>query len=77
MNESSLTSDPQSKAMQGFGSRKNMLAHRDPLAPFPKCQCGLCFWCKDNQKWDRIFAKFAVQDYGDVRGLFQSALRDI
>ena len=77
MNDSSLRSDPQSKAIQGFGRPKNMFAHRDPLAPYPRCQCGVCSWCKDNEKWDRIFMKFAVHEYGDVKGVFQSTLRDI
>jgi hypothetical protein len=77
MNETSLRSDPQSKVMQGFGRPKNVLAHRDPLAPYPRCGCGLCFQCKDNEKWDRIFTKFAVPEYGDVKGVVQSTLRDI
>jgi hypothetical protein len=50
---------------------------RNPLAPYPRCWCGVCPSCKDNQKWDRIFAKFAVQDYGETKGVFQCALRDI
>lgn len=77
MNDTILTSQPQSKAMRGFGRPKHVLANRDPLAPYPRCQCGSCFWCKDNDKWDRIFAKFAIKSYGEVRGVFQSTLRDI
>jgi hypothetical protein len=33
--------------------------------------------CRDNAKWDRIFAKFEVNDYGDKRGLFGSPLSDL
>ena len=50
---------------------------RDPLSPYPRCKCGTCPMCLDNAKWDRVFAKFAVADYGDVKGMFQSPLRDI
>jgi hypothetical protein len=61
---------------KGIGRPKKM-AHRDPLAPYPRCRCGACAMCKDNAKWDRIFAKFVVNEYTDVRGIFQSALRDL
>ena len=56
---------------------RSRLRRRDPLAPYPRCRCGLCRQCLDNAKWDRIFAKFAVSEYGEERGLFQSPLRDL
>jgi len=33
--------------------------------------------CRDNAKWDRIFAKFVVPEYTDIRGVFQSPLKDV
>ncbi len=53
------------------------LRRRNPLAPYPRCRCGVCARCIDDAKWDRIFAKFSVPEYGEVRGLFQSPLRDL
>jgi len=47
---------------------------RNKLAPYKRCQCGYCRECLDNQKWDRIFAKFEVNVYWDERGVFQSTL---
>ena len=47
---------------------------RGRLAPYPRCRCGLCRECADNDKWDRIFAKFEVKVYWDERGVFQSTL---
>ena len=47
---------------------------RNKLAPYKRCQCGFCRECLDNQKWDRIFAKFEVNVYWDERGVFQSTL---
>ena len=47
------------------------------LRPYQRCMCGLCPMCRDNAKWDRIFAKFEVNDYGDKRGLFGSPLSDL
>ena len=47
---------------------------RGKLAPYPRCRCGLCRECADNEKWDRIFAKFEVKTYWDERGVFQSTL---
>ena len=61
---------------KGIGRPKKM-AHRDPLAPYPRCRCGACAMCKDNEKWDRIFAKFVVNEYTDVKGVFQSPLKDL
>jgi hypothetical protein len=31
----------------------------------------------DDEMWHRVFEKFSVRDYGDVRGMFQSALSDL
>jgi len=61
---------------KGIGRPKKM-AHRDPLAPYPRCRCGACAMCKDNEKWDRIYAKFVVPEYTDVRGMFQSPLKGL
>ncbi len=47
------------------------------LAPYKRCQCGLCRECLDNERWDRIFAKFEVKVYWDEKGTFQSTLRDL
>jgi hypothetical protein len=51
-----------------------------PLPPLPRykrCACGNCKECVDNEKWDRIFAKFEVaeQDNWDTKGLYGSTLR--
>jgi len=32
------------------------------LAPYKRCTCGSCRECRDNAKWDRIFAKFEVKE---------------
>lgn len=77
MSKSSLQSDLQSKTMRGFGRPKKEFGRRDPLAPYPRCKCGRCAMCKDNEKWDRGFAKLSLSDYGDVRGMFQSPLGDL
>ena len=45
-----------------------------PLRPLPRCRCGRCAECLDNERWDRIFARFAAPHSGDVRGMFQSTL---
>lgn len=58
-------------------SPKRTRVRRDPLAPYPRCKCGTCWQCLDNEKWDRIFAKFIVRNYGSPRGVFQSTLRDL
>ena len=47
-----------------------------PLEPYRRCRCGACKTCKDNEKWDRIFAKFELgPDEWETRGFFQSTLR--
>lgn len=47
---------------------------RGKLAPYPRCRCGMCRECADNDKWDRLFAKFEVKTYWDEKGVFQSTL---
>jgi hypothetical protein len=47
-----------------------------PLAPYQRCRCGTCRECQDNQKWDRVFAKFEVkEDNWKTKRFFQSTLR--
>jgi len=47
-----------------------------PLSPYQRCRCGVCRTCLDNEKWDRIFAKFEVSsDEWETKGFFQSTLR--
>lgn len=48
-----------------------------PLRPYARCLCGSCPECRSNAKWDRIFAKFEVKEYGDRVGLFRSPLNDL
>ena len=47
------------------------------LAPHRRCTCNACRECRDNARWDRIFAKFEVksEDNWDTKGIFQSTLR--
>jgi hypothetical protein len=45
------------------------------LAPYQRCTCGSCRACRDNAKWDRIFAKFEVKEH-EVRG-YRSPLEDL
>jgi len=47
------------------------------LEPYRRCRCGQCRECLDNERWDRIFARFHVEHYGDEKGLFQSTLRGL
>jgi len=61
---------------KGIGRPRKTALH-NPLAPYRRCRCGVCSMCKDNAKWDRIFAKFEVSQYTDVKGVFQSPLRDL
>jgi len=47
-----------------------------PLAPYRRCQCGKCRECADNEKWDRVFAKYQTrEDEWETKGFFQSTLR--
>ena len=48
-----------------------------PLRPYRRCACGSCRECRDNEKWDRVFTKFATKEYGQVRGMFRSPLSDL
>jgi hypothetical protein len=43
------------------------------LRPYLRCSCGACRECRDNEKWDRIFEKFAVKDYDDTVRVFSSS----
>lgn len=45
------------------------------LAPYQRCTCGLCPKCRDNARWDRIFAKFEVKER-EPRGMYRCALED-
>jgi hypothetical protein len=54
-------------------------AHAGPLAalvPYQRCKCGSCRECRDNAKWDRIFAKFEIKER-EARSLFRCALEDL
>lgn len=48
-----------------------------PLRPFPRCRCGQCRDCQENDRWDRIFARFEVKQPWEPRGLLQSTLREL
>jgi hypothetical protein len=72
----SLANQVANAPKKGIGRPKKM-AHRHPLAPYPRCRCGACAMCQDNAKWDRIFAKFVITEFRDVRGMFQSPLKDL
>lgn len=37
------------------------------LTPYRRCTCGLYCECKENAKWDRVFAKFELEDYAKER----------
>jgi hypothetical protein len=46
------------------------------LAPYAKCTCGSCRDCRENAKWDRIFAKHATEEH-EEHGLYGCALNDL
>jgi len=47
-----------------------------PLRPYLRCMCRRCPECLENERWDRIFARFATtEDHWETNGLFQSTLR--
>ncbi len=47
-----------------------------PLTPYQRCRCSKCRECTENEKWDRVFAKFATpEDNWETKGFFQSTLR--
>jgi hypothetical protein len=52
------------------------LAALPPLDPYKRCTCGSCRACRDNAKWDRVFAKFEVKET-EVRGLYGCPLVDL
>ena len=60
-----------------FREAEMLQAPLPPLQPYIRCTCGTCRECKDNAKWDRVFEKFAVTQYGEERGLFRSPLSDL
>ena len=69
------------KVRPGARSQPSLCPAREPLAfpplaPYQRCTCGLCRECRDNAKWDRIFAKFEVKEQ-EVYGLFRCALKDL
>jgi hypothetical protein len=45
------------------------------LAPYQRCTCGLCRKCRDNARWDQIFAKFELKER-EMRGMYRCALED-
>ncbi len=47
------------------------------LAPYARCTCGVCRECRSNARWDRIFAKFEVKEWGEKKGFFRSPLDDL
>jgi len=54
----------------------NIRAPLPPLPPYQRCLCRHCNECRDNEKWDRIFAKFETkEDQWETKGMFQSTLR--
>jgi len=64
-----------------MNKRSTSPAVPDMTAPLPRrpnyerCRCGYCRKCRENEKWDRMFAKFEVKEDGwDTNGLFQSTL---
>lgn len=46
------------------------------LPAYVRCSCGTCRECKDNEKWDRIFAKFEVKEQ-EMGSRFRSPLADL
>jgi hypothetical protein len=51
--------------------------YRPPIHKSARCKCGTCASCKDNARWDRIFAeKFADPTYyGGLSVRQQSSLQ--
>ncbi len=47
-----------------------------PLMPYVRCKCGSCRECRENEKWDRIFAKYEIKER-EERGMYQCALNDL
>ena len=47
-----------------------------PLVPYARCTCGACRDCRDNAKWDRIFAKHEIKER-EEHGLYGCPLNDL
>jgi hypothetical protein len=47
-----------------------------PLVPYVRCTCGACRDCRDNAKWDRIFARHATKEREEP-GFYGCALNDL
>jgi hypothetical protein len=64
------------KSLRSQSPRSQFVAPLPPLTPYRRCQCGTCNECKDNEKWDRAFAKFEVkEDDWKTKGFYRSTLR--
>jgi len=56
----------QTKAAVTLGEEKSgrtrmpMACPMPPLQPYQRCTCGVCGECVEDEKWDRIFAKFDI-----------------
>jgi hypothetical protein len=68
---------PQPSVPASAGSVGNRRKRSPVLQPFPRCRCGQCRECQENARWDRIFARFEVQQYWEPKGIFQSTLRGL
>jgi hypothetical protein len=68
------SSNPTARSENG-GTTKKPGRPRHSLAPYRRCHCGSCQKCKENARWDRIFAKMAGDGRPDERGVFGSTLR--
>ena len=64
---------------RSFRSRETQVVLNAPLPalqPYKRCVCGKCRECQDNEKWDRVFAKYQTpEDEWETKGFFQSTLR--
>jgi hypothetical protein len=47
-----------------------------PLLPYARCTCGSCRTCRDNAKWDRIFARHELKQRDEL-GLYGCPLNDL
>jgi hypothetical protein len=46
------------------------------LVPYARCTCGSCRACRENAKWDRIFAKHETKER-EEQGLYRCPLNDL
>jgi hypothetical protein len=53
---------PVPKCIRSLAGRPRKIK-RSELAPYVRCKCGVCLWCQDNAKWDRVFEKFVDPHY--------------